>query len=194
MKCTWDNFEAGASWSFPELLEREGKKPDEMRRRSPRQLIVQAGLHPNPGPVRHSCGFDDPEGPEWEDEPAVGVHIEGGDGPNNLAQPARSSREVAAQQRRRDDDSPRDVWEEMRKEWLEDKEHENHKQYLAGIGCPWVGASMRADAKGQAWRLPKGTEDDNSEDEGRPALCESSDEELAEEPAEETARDPNGGG
>ena len=43
------------------------KLPDERRRLLPKRSIISQGLHPHPGPVAKECGFDDPEGPGWDE-------------------------------------------------------------------------------------------------------------------------------
>ena len=46
-----------------------GKRPDERKRRRPRALVIEQGMHPHPGPSIYDCGFDDSDGGEWgEDE------------------------------------------------------------------------------------------------------------------------------
>jgi len=136
--------------------------PDETLRRSPRQLIVQTGLHPNPGPTQVYMGplagrggFDDSQGWTQEEDDTLeeemaggpdfaGTHAKIDDGggvweclfPDEQQHSAQSARSVAAPTSA--DERP-EVWEQMRTEWIEDGE----KEYLESIGCPRVGHSIQ---------------------------------------------------
>ena len=62
---TW---KAGIS-ACTHLSSRLGEKlPDERRRYKPKLLVARQGLHPHPGPGSGMYDFDDPEGPDWEEE------------------------------------------------------------------------------------------------------------------------------
>ena len=52
-----------------------GKLPDERRRSPPRRAIIAQGLHPHPGPTCQDCGFDDSEGPEWDESDEVAAEL-----------------------------------------------------------------------------------------------------------------------
>ena len=57
--------------------EHAGKLPDEKRRQPPKNRIIAQGLHPHPGPAMVDCGFDDAEGPDWEEEVDEAVQEKG---------------------------------------------------------------------------------------------------------------------
>ena len=126
-----------------------------MRRKPPRQLIVQTGLHPNPGPPEvtlriRNGGFDDSQG--WTQEEVdtsgedFGVRVDDGGGVWACLFPDEQQHEPSSRyscgelqsDTAANADYP-DIWEQMKTEWINDGE----KKYLDSIGCPWVGHSIQ---------------------------------------------------
>ena len=49
-------------------LVNSGKRPDERRRRRPRAVVIEQGMHPHPGPTIYDIGFDDSDGGDWGED------------------------------------------------------------------------------------------------------------------------------
>ena len=100
------------------------------RRSPPRRAIIVQGLHPHPGPTCRDCGFDDSEGPEWDesDEVAaelssdgeagdgwrVGMELQGEGGDDGAGAVVRNATEHSEPDGGSAEDEPVEVWEEMR--------------------------------------------------------------------------------
>ena len=100
----------------------------------PKRGIIAQGLHPHPGPGTRGCGFDDPEGPGW-DEDEEETHRED----------ARDLLDVLGSRNDTLDDDPPEL-----------------RRILGEIGCPLVGPSMAVNPNSRVWRDPDDSEDDQA--------------------------------
>ena len=123
---------------------RLGKLPNERSRQVPKEWIISQGLHPHPGPSIYDCGFDDPDCDSWLEEgnePACWPDTDSEAGYDGEHTDVANPREVQHAMPPAGPASPVDVWDEMRAEWIADKQ-DKLRRTLEDIGCPYLGPAM----------------------------------------------------
>ena len=182
------------------------KLPDEMKRLSPRAWIIQQGMHPHPGPVWVSGGFDDSQGTDREescdeevdDHSSNGWPVDDRGGNDGMEEEAKElfarsqedepldqclSDQCVNDQCVYDQCLTRDDAEVVELAWTALMQppagDPSLVENLSRIGCPRNEVDMVPDRRQRVWEDPDASDDE----EGMPPLVEkdSSDEELIDD-------------
>ena len=172
------------SWIGYERRQVGGKVPDETCRGVPRLTLIRQGLHPHPGPTIYDCGFNDPDGGDWEglghdpsDGEADNEEVEAPEWTNGQLQHEEWECHTGHASSTLSGGLAQQGLEEIAWNVLMQPPAVNVelRNYLSEIGCPYEVCDVKPNLKHKVWGSP----DAEEEEERVPALVgDSDDEEL----------------